>query len=172
MEQMMTEVYWGTVHFRTWTFYLAATSKGLCSLMLPNASFEAMHNWIIKHIPNAQLTENPEYVRSYTQQLLEYLQGERKTFDVMLDMRGTPFQLSVWNALMRIPYGKTCSYAQIAEEIHKPKAVRAVGAANGANPVPIIVPCHRVIGKDGTLTGYGGGLDVKEELLRLEGFSI
>lgn len=102
------------------------------------------------------------------QQLSEYFAGERKDFDLPLRLNGTEFQLSVLEALQKIPYGETTSYSDIAERIGRPKAVRAVGAANGRNPVPIIVPCHRVIGSHGDLTGFGGGLDTKEALLRLE----
>lgn len=101
-------------------------------------------------------------------QLSEYLNGKRKTFDLPFKMRGTQFQLQVWNALLDIPYGETRSYKQIAEAIGNPKAVRAVGMADNRNPLLIIVPCHRVIGKNGSLVGYGEGLEMKEFLLRLE----
>ena len=101
-------------------------------------------------------------------QLTEYFAGERREFDLPLKLSGTEFQMSVLQALQKIPYGETTSYAEIAERIGRPKAVRAVGAANGRNPIPIIVPCHRVIGSHGELTGFGGGLDTKEALLRLE----
>ena len=102
------------------------------------------------------------------QQLIEYFAGERKDFDLPLRLNGTEFQLSVLQALQKIPYGETTSYSDIAERIGRPKAMRAVGAANGRNPIPIIVPCHRVIGSDGTLTGYGGGLHRKQWLLQHE----
>lgn len=101
-------------------------------------------------------------------QLAEYFAGERREFDLPLKLSGTEFQMSVLEALQKIPYGETTSYAEIAERVGRPKAVRAVGAANGRNPIPIIVPCHRVIGSHGELTGFGGGLDTKEALLRLE----
>jgi methylated-DNA-[protein]-cysteine S-methyltransferase len=101
-------------------------------------------------------------------QLDEYFNGERKDFDLPLSLTGTEFQVSVLKALLEIPYGETRSYGAIARQIGRPKAVRAVGAANGRNPIPIIVPCHRVIGSSGDLTGFGGGLDTKEALLRLE----
>jgi len=113
--------------------------------------------------------EDEEALDIYRKQILEYLQGKRTAFTFALDFRGTPFQVSVWQALTRIPFGETRSYTDIAEVVQRPKAIRAVGAANGANPIPIVVPCHRVIGKNGSLTGFGGGLDVKEELLRFEG---
>ena len=101
-------------------------------------------------------------------QLGEYFGGIRREFDLPLDLRGTDFQVSVWKALLKIPYGETRSYGQIALELGKAAAVRAVGAANGANPIAIVVPCHRVIGARGALTGYGGGLDRKRFLLELE----
>ena len=101
-------------------------------------------------------------------QLGEYFAGERKDFDLALSLSGTEFQVAVLEALQRIPYGETISYGAVAKRIGRPKAVRAVGAANGRNPIPIIVPCHRVIGSSGDLTGFGGGLDTKAALLRLE----
>ena len=103
-----------------------------------------------------------------TAQLRAYFAGALKAFDLPLAPRGTEFQQSVWSALLEIPYGQTTTYSAIAETINRPAAVRAVGAANGANPIPIIIPCHRVIGANGSLTGFGGGLDVKRQLLALE----
>jgi methylated-DNA-[protein]-cysteine S-methyltransferase len=99
----------------------------------------------------------------------DYFAGRRRTFDLPLAPRGTRFQQQVWLALRAIPYGETISYAQLATRIGKPSAMRAVGAANGRNPLPIVVPCHRVIGADGSLTGFGGGLPTKRFLLELEG---
>jgi methylated-DNA-[protein]-cysteine S-methyltransferase len=101
-------------------------------------------------------------------QLKAYFRGEREEFEISLAMEGTGFQRTVWEELRRIPYGETISYGQLAERIGKPRAVRAVGAANGSNPIPIIVPCHRVIGSNGSLTGFGGGLPTKKKLLELE----
>lgn len=105
-------------------------------------------------------------------QLQAYFSGERQAFDLPLDAAGTPFQQSVWRALCAIPYGETRNYRELAEAIGNPKAVRAVARANGANPLSIVVPCHRVIGSDGTLTGYAGGLEMKARLLALEGALI
>ena len=102
------------------------------------------------------------------EELRQYFDGKRREFTVPLAPRGTPFQLSVWRELERIPFGSTISYAELARRIGKPSAVRAAGAANGANPIPIIIPCHRVIGANGTLVGYGGGLHIKRTLLALE----
>lgn len=101
-------------------------------------------------------------------QLGEYLAGGRKTFDLPLAPSGTEFQMKCWNALRAIPYGKAVSYADIAREVGSPKGFRAVGMANNRNPIPVFIPCHRVVGADGSLTGFGGGLDVKRKLLDLE----
>jgi len=108
-------------------------------------------------------------LRDTERQLAEYFAGRRRTFDIPLDFAGTAFQKMVWQALLTIPFGETRSYAQIAEQIGHPQAVRAVGAANGRNPISIVTPCHRVIGSTGKLTGFAGGLATKAFLLRLEG---
>jgi len=101
-------------------------------------------------------------------QLDAYFRGKRRSFELLLAPRGTEFQQLVWQALQRIPYGETRSYSDIAREIGRPAAVRAVGAANGANPIPIVIPCHRVVGSNGSLTGFGGGIETKRWLLALE----
>ncbi len=118
--------------------------------------------------PEPDWIEDPKYLKQAIDQLGVYFEGKLQSFDLELSPDGTPFQKSVWNALKEIPYGKTISYGEIAKKIGKPNASRAVGAANGQNPIPIVIPCHRVIGKSGDLTGFGGGLDVKEKLLSLE----
>ena len=117
------------------------------------------------------MVENPDHpiLRQATHQLSEYFDGDRTSFDVPLDLRGTTFQEAAWRALGDIPYGSTRSYGEQAALIGRPKAVRAIGQANGRNPVPIVLPCHRVIGADGSLTGFGGGLDLKTQLLQHEG---
>jgi len=118
--------------------------------------------------PEPDWIYNEDPFETTRQQLAEYFEGKRKEFDLPLKLDGTEFQVSVLEALQGIPYGETTSYGAIAKQIGRPKAMRAVGAANGRNPIPIIVPCHRVIGSSGDLTGFGGGLDTKEALLRLE----
>lgn len=114
--------------------------------------------------------ESVARTRALASQLREYFRGRRQSFDLELDWEGTPFQKRVWSALLRIPYGTTASYADIARQVRKPQAFRAVGGANRRNPLPIVVPCHRVVGSDGSLTGYAGktGLDKKAYLLNLE----
>jgi O-6-methylguanine DNA methyltransferase len=113
--------------------------------------------------------ESERAVRPYARELEEYFAGHRREFSFPLDLRGTEFQLACWRALREIPYGETRTYADIARAVGKPTGFRAVGMANNRNPVAIVVPCHRVIASDGTLCGYGGGLDVKRKLLELEG---
>lgn len=122
----------------------------------------------MRHDPEPDWIFNEKPFAAVRQQLAEYFAGDRKDFDLPLNLSGTEFQVLVLEELRRIPYGETTSYGDIAERIGRPKAVRAVGAANGRNPIPIIIPCHRVIGRSGDLTGFGGGLDTKEALLRLE----
>jgi len=118
--------------------------------------------------PEPDWIYNEKPLANARRQLTEYFAGERKVFDLPLRLSGSEFQVSVLKALQDIPYGETVSYGEIARRIGRPKAVRAVGAANGRNPIPVVVPCHRVIGTSGDLTGFGGGLDTKEALLRLE----
>jgi methylated-DNA-[protein]-cysteine S-methyltransferase len=117
-----------------------------------------------------ELTEDARHplLLETERQLGEYFAGKRKTFSVPLDMRGTSFQKNVWHALLAIPFGETRSYGQLAKQLGNPQAMRAVGAANGRNPISIIVPCHRVIGSSGKLTGFAGGLETKAHLLSLE----
>jgi methylated-DNA-[protein]-cysteine S-methyltransferase len=118
--------------------------------------------------PKPDWIRDDDALRDAADQLHAYFAGERRTFELPLAPRGTDFQQSVWSALQRIPYGETTTYSTIAERIGRPAAVRAVGAANGANPIPIVIPCHRVIGSNGSMTGFGGGIDVKRKLLALE----
>ncbi|MCL2560044.1 MAG: methylated-DNA--[protein]-cysteine S-methyltransferase [Turicibacter sp.] len=119
----------------------------------------------------AELKESALIKKAYLQ-LTEYLSGERCDFDLPLAPKGTAFQKLVWEASGTVPYGKTVTYKQLAETIGMPQAVRAVGAANGKNPIYIVIPCHRVIGSNGSLTGYGGGLEMKDKLLKLEGVAV
>lgn len=123
----------------------------------------------MKREPQPGWREDREPFTEAVRQLDAYFAGELTGFDLQLAPQGTPFQLSVWRALRQIPYGQTLSYGELARVIGRPKASRAVGAANGSNPLPIVVPCHRVIGSTGKLTGFGGGLDIKAALLALEG---
>lgn len=128
-------------------------------------ALESLH----RHWPEAEPDPDAPPLPAVRRQLDEYLAGSRRGFDIPLEAGGTPFQRLCWEALQRIPYGETRSYSQMAREIGRPAAVRAVGHANHDNPIGIIIPCHRVIGANGSLTGYAGGLDMKRALLELEG---
>jgi methylated-DNA-[protein]-cysteine S-methyltransferase len=144
------------------TLTLMASDKGLVAILW--ADFEPK-NKALK--PMHEAPKHPALLE-VERQLKAYFEGTLESFSLPLDFIGTAFQKQVWAALMTIPYGETRSYAQIAQQIGSPKAVRAVGAANGKNPIPIIAPCHRVIGANGTLTGFAGGLKTKAFLLELE----
>lgn len=117
-------------------------------------------------------TESSPEIEPYLRQLNDYFRGSLRHFTCPLDLQGTTFQRACWQALREIPYGSTCTYGELARKVGRPSAFRAVGQANHRNPVAVIVPCHRVVGSDGTLTGYGGGLEIKEKLLRLEGVAL
>ncbi len=164
----MKKVYWSNMTVGKWSMYSAATEKGICYIGTPNAPFEELERWVKKQIQHAELIECAANFKECEEALRQYDRGERRSFTIPLDLYGTDFQRKVWKALQRIPYGETFSYIKIAEEIQNPRAVRAVGGAIGANPVPIIVPCHRVITKDGKLGGFRAGVTMKETLLELE----
>ncbi len=148
-----------------------ATEAGVCWAGTPGTPAIEGQAWAERKLPFLHVVEAEEIapLQQAMDELRRYLAGERVQFTCPLDFHGTPFQVAVWQELLRIPYGETRTYAEIARAIGRPAATRAVGMANGANPVAIIVPCHRVIGSNGTLTGYGGGLPTKRWLLSLEG---
>lgn len=165
-----TPVYWATLQHNRWSLHLGATNAGLCYVGLPNETFTTLEEWAAKHVPGSILVQDTATMAPYLQELEEYLSARRNTFSVPLDLKGTAFQCEVWNSLLEIPFGETQSYSQVSSRIGRPRAVRAVASAIGDNPVPIVVPCHRVIGKNGHLTGFRGGLEMKADLLTLEGF--
>ncbi|QWH18783.1 methylated-DNA--[protein]-cysteine S-methyltransferase [Bacillus mycoides] len=161
-------IYWTLITHKNWRLHIAATENGLCFIGSQDENFEELNLWARKKLPQHTFIQNPDYLQTYTKEVIEYLENKRETFTFPIDAYGTEFQLSVWNTVREIPYGKTYSYSKIAERIQKPTAVRAVGAAIGANPLLITIPCHRVIGKNEKLTGFRGGLEMKNELLTLE----
>jgi O-6-methylguanine DNA methyltransferase len=163
------EVVVGEVETPAGVFGAVLTSRGLSRLIFPGEPFEQCEAWVTRWEPRAARSPDNSGLLALSAQLTAYFDGTLRAFDVPLDLRGTPFQLRVWNALQEVAYGELRTYGQIASGIGAPQAVRAVGAANGANPVPIIVPCHRIIGSSGQLVGYGGGLDMKRRLLEREG---
>ncbi|MBS1105322.1 MAG: methylated-DNA--[protein]-cysteine S-methyltransferase [Deltaproteobacteria bacterium] len=150
------------------TLRVASTAIGLAYLGLPNAGGRGLAGWLARVAKGARREHAFAPNREAIRQVLEYLEGKRSDFDLPLDLRGTTFQCTVWKALCEIPYGATRSYADVARTVRNPNAVRAVGSANGANPIPLVVPCHRVIASGGKLGGYGGGLDLKRRLLAME----
>jgi O-6-methylguanine DNA methyltransferase len=154
--------------------FLAASPRGLVALefdaRLPGQQTLRSNPRDLRGESNkVQFEESADALRDYVRELDEYFSGNRREFTFALDLRGTDFQRACWNALTRIPYGETRTYADIARAVGKPQAFRAVGMANNRNPIAIVVPCHRVIASDGKLCGYGGGLDIKRKLLELEG---
>ncbi len=134
---------------------LASSDKGLVSILFGS------------HVPQGSV-QDEQSNGICVQQIAEYFQGHRTAFDFPLDFQGTAFQMAVWRELLRIPYGETRTYGQIARKLGKPAAARAVGMANHDNRLPIVIPCHRVVGHDGSLTGYAGGLHIKQQLLNIE----
>jgi methylated-DNA-[protein]-cysteine S-methyltransferase len=134
---------------------VASTEKGIASIHFGNT------------LPDGAVTDLSAN-HATVEQLTEYFEGKRTRFDVQLDVEGTPFQKAVWNELLRIPYGETRTYGEIAKAIGRPGAARAVGLANHDNPIAVVIPCHRVLGRDGSLTGYAGGIHLKAQLLSIE----
>ena len=158
----MTEYFYKEILSPVGRLRLVASFRGLAAVLWENDKPE--------RVPLTPLVRDDDHpvLRETERQLAEYFAGRRTIFDLELDWQGTPFQKQVWNALLSIPYGQTCTYGDIARRLSRPSASRAVGAANGRNPISIITPCHRVIGGSGALTGFAGGLENKRYLFNLE----
>lgn len=152
--------------------FLAKSDKGLCCVGLPGESGEFIPSWLPKRFPQETIIKNGGALEREIVQLREYFNGTRESFTFPLDLRTTEFRQEALRAVYEIPYGETASYKEIAERIGKPKAVRAVGSANANNPIPIVIPCHRVVAHNGSLGGYGGGLPMKRWFLALEGCAL
>lgn len=148
--------------------FLAATEKGLCYLSTQVNTVNDAQMKLKKYLQSFTIKESDSKTILYKKQLIEYLEGKRRQFDIPLDLYGTPFQQLVWKSLLEIPYGETTTYQNIGNKIGKTTAVRAIGNAIGKNPLLIVVPCHRVIRKNGDLGGFREGLDLKKTLLELE----
>lgn len=159
----------GTAKTPAGTFGAVFSPDGLGRLAYPSETLDACAAWAARWLPQARVLQTGRPLDELAAQLSAYFERRLRAFSVPLDPRGTPFQLQVWQALQQIPYGEVRSYSALAAVIDHPQAVRAVGAANGANPIPIIIPCHRLISKNGSLVKYGGGLELKRRLLELEG---
>ncbi|EIU5788818.1 methylated-DNA--[protein]-cysteine S-methyltransferase [Listeria monocytogenes] len=155
----MVDLYYDTLHFSDTVLYFAATENGLVYIGTQSEKIQSAK-------------QNVEKMHIYKEELLAYLNGELTDFTVPLHLTATPLQMEVFQALKTIPYGETRTYTEIAAQINRPKAVRAVGTAIGRNPLLFVIPCHRVIGKNGKLTGYSGGIRMKESLLKLEKLNL
>ncbi len=151
--------------------WIARSERGACRIEF-NHSESELRNMLARIWPKATLVKDEAAVQKPLTELEEYFAGQRKKFTFSLAPEGTVFQQKVWQAVYAIPFGEVTTYQNIAKKIGKSKAVRAVGHANGSNPLPIVIPCHRVIGSNGDLCGYGGGLEFKRKLLELEGIGI
>ncbi len=147
---------------------LASTESGLAYVQLPRAQGRGLTGWLHTHATGDDVRDGYEPNRAAILQITEFLEGKREAFDLTLDLRATSFQHKVYEALQQIGYGETRTYTDVAHAIGQPKAVRAVGTANGANPLSLVIPCHRVVAAGGKLGGYGGGLPMKEKLLAME----
>ena len=162
-KRLPEKLYASTVSWEGWVFQVLSSATGVRWLDLHPTTFEALEEKLkARIVPDDQQNERA------LAEIHAYLRGDLREFTIPVDLRGTEFQCDVWNAIAKIPYGQTTSYGELAKTIQRPKATRAVGQATGANPVPIVIPCHRVIGSSGGLTGFGGGLPLKERLLGLE----
>jgi O-6-methylguanine DNA methyltransferase len=166
---MDISLYQSTIDSPIGPLRLLSTSEGLAAILFGKGVRRKQDSWIRRVFPGAKVEPAGRAQRVFDKQIREYFEGRRRVFELVVDLRGTDFQKKVWAEVARVPYGQTVSYGEIAHLMGKPKAVRAVGAANGANPIPFVIPCHRVIGSDGSLTGYGGGLKNKRWLLAHEG---
>lgn len=168
-------IYWAPCTTKVGTFHIAVTDKAVVKIRLPFPNSD-LTNFFVELQKIGQLEEKKTpIIDQACRELTEYLAGKRKTFDIPLDMRGTEFQLKVWEALLSIPYGQRKNYQDIAIKLNNPNATRAVGSANRVNPIPILIPCHRVLGKNGKLIGYAGRdpsmLNLKQHFLDLESSS-
>ncbi len=148
---------------------MAKTGRGICKISLPSEHDSSFFHWLKDRFPEEDIIEDSESLSDEISQLQQYFNSERTEFTFPLDLRTTPFRKKTLQKVADIPFGETASYKDIAVQINKEKAVRAVGSANGSNPIPIVIPCHRVIAHDGSLGGYGGGLPTKKWFLKHEG---
>ncbi|MBI1804519.1 MAG: methylated-DNA--[protein]-cysteine S-methyltransferase [Ignavibacteriae bacterium] len=168
-QRISTKVYCTSFDSRIGRIYVASTEKGACKISVPKEARKDFIDWLKEHFDVDDITDNRARNKEIIDQLTRYFNGKLAKFTCPIDLLGTPFQTRVWNELLRVPYGSTITYKHLARRVAAPKATQAVGRANSANPLPIIVPCHRVLASNGALVGYSCGIKTKEFLLRLEG---
>lgn len=165
-------VYCTSFDSRIGHIYVASTEKGVCKVSVPRESRKDFFAWLEHQFGTESVVDNKVRNREVIDQLNRYFNGKLAKFSCPVDLVGTPFQIRVWKELSKITYGSTVTYGHLAKRVSVPKGFQAVGRAVGANPVPVIIPCHRVLGSDGSLVGYSSGIKTKEFLLRLEGAII
>lgn len=168
---MSETIYYDDLQFDNYEFLIAISEKGLVYLDIVSKELDNVTAFFAKYKEEVTLVHNPQKVAPYKTKLAQYLKGQRQIFEMPVDFgkRGTAFQQAVWQELLRVPFGESSSYSLLAETVGRPQATRAVGTAVGKNPIPIIVPCHRILRKDGGIGGYAGGLPLKYRLLEIEG---
>ena len=152
--------------------YVASTEDGVCKISVPRESRKDFFDWLKDHFDPDTVSDNRAKNKDVIDQLTRYFNGRLAKFTCPIDLIGTPFQIRVWKELVKIPYGSTITFKQLAKRVMAPRASQAVGRANGMNPLPIIIPCHRVLGSGGSIVGYSCGIKTKEFLLRLDGAII
>ncbi len=172
VQRRATKVYCTSFDSRIGRIYVASTEKGVCKISVPKESRKDFFGWLKENFEPETVSDNRARNKDVIDQLSRYFNGRLAKFTCPIDLLGTPFQIRVWNEVSKIPYGSTITYKHLAKRAGVPKATQAVGRANGANPLPIIIPCHRVLGSNGALVGYSCGVKTKEFLLRLEGAII
>jgi O-6-methylguanine DNA methyltransferase len=168
-DRIATKVYCTSFESRIGKIYVASSERGVCKISVPNETHRDFFSWLGRHFSPDAVVDNRSKNREIIDQLNRYFNGKLVKFTCPIDLIGTEFQLRVWKELTKISYGSTATYKQIARRISMPDASQAVGRANGSNPLPIIIPCHRVLGAKGALVGHSCGIKTKEFLLRLEG---
>lgn len=162
------DIYWGQLPLEIGESYCAMTEKGLCYIGRPNGEFQELEQWVEKRFKQVKLVQEEAFLQPFIEELNAYLRGDIQYFTAPMAIYGTDFQKEIWRALCRIPYGETITYGELARMIDRPKAVRAVGSAVGANPLLYMIPCHRVLPKAGGIGGFRAGKSVKEQLLTIE----
>lgn len=168
---MSETIYYDDLQFDNYDFLIAISETGLVYVDIVSKDLDKVTAFFAKYKEEITLEHNPQKVAPYKTELVQYLKGKRQVFEMQVDFgqRGTDFQQAVWQELLRVPFGSSSSYSKLAEAVGRPQATRAVGTAVGKNPIPIIVPCHRILRKDGGIGGYAGGLPLKYRLLEIEG---
>lgn len=171
-EARVDKVYCTSFDSRIGHIYVASTERGVCKISVPKESRKDFFAWLEQQFGLEAVVDNKSRNRDVIDQLTRYFNGKLARFTCPVDLAGTPFQIRVWKEIAKISYGSVITYSQLAKRVGVPKGFQAVGRATGANPVPIIIPCHRIVGSGGSLVGYSAGIKTKEFLLRLEGSII